>query len=111
MSEGLFGNLFADLDTSFLKSKRGLLKVAQMVSISAQSIRFNVCLFFFPPQVCNRSGSRANHMKWDVDFLNAPASKTGFDFNGNIKSEVTMKSLPEVIILVVVKDSCCKSLS
>lgn len=48
MSEGLFGGLFADLDMAFLKSKRGLLKVAQMVSISAQSTRFNVCLF--PPR-------------------------------------------------------------
>lgn len=82
MSEGLFGGLFADLDMAFLKSKRGLLKVAQMVSISAQGIRFNVCLFFSPPQVCTKNGSRVNNMKWDVDFLNAPASKTGFDFSG-----------------------------
>lgn len=81
MSQGLFGGLFADLDMAFVKSKRGLLKVAQMVSISAQGIRFNVCLFFFP-QVCNKNGSRVNNMKWDVDFLNAPASKTGFDFSG-----------------------------
>lgn len=37
MSEGLF----ADLNMAFFKSKRGLLKVAQMVSISAHNIRFS----------------------------------------------------------------------
>lgn len=40
MSEGLFGNLFADLDLAFFKSKRGLLKVAQMVSVFAHNVRF-----------------------------------------------------------------------
>lgn len=48
MSEGLFGGLFADLNMAFFKSKRGLLKVAQMVSISAHNIRFSV---FFPPSL------------------------------------------------------------
>lgn len=50
MSEGLFAGLFADLDMAFFKSKRGLLKVAQMVSISAHIIRFNV-FFFSPPSL------------------------------------------------------------
>lgn len=79
MSEGLFGGLFADLNMAFFKSKRGLLKVAQMVSISAHNIRFSV---FFPPQVCNKIRSRVNNMKCDINFLNASASKTVFDFSG-----------------------------
>lgn len=73
MSDGLFGGLFADMDVAFLKSRRGLLKVSQMVSISAHNIGFNG---FFPPhQVCNKNRSRVNNMKCDIDFPNAPASK------------------------------------
>lgn len=53
MSEGLFAGLFADLDMAFFKSKRGLLKVAQMVSISAHIIRFNV--FFFSPKSATKT--------------------------------------------------------
>ena len=48
MSEGVFGGLFTDLDVTFFKSKRGLLKVAQMVSISACNIRF---MGFFSPSL------------------------------------------------------------
>lgn len=35
MSEGQYGGLLADLDVSFFKSKRGLLKVSQLVSVDS----------------------------------------------------------------------------
>lgn len=52
MSEGLFGGLFADLNMAFFKSKRGLLKVAQMVSISAPNIRL---IAFFPAKSATKA--------------------------------------------------------
>lgn len=65
MSEGQCGGLFADFNMAFLKSKRGLLKVAQMVSVSAHRGRFNL-----PFKVSGRKRGGVD-LKYDTDFLGA----------------------------------------